>query len=141
MDYQALHDELTNDPLARGYAGMTDEQAAADLNTVYRTRNRASLSGDEVFQATVPAEFNALSDGSGNNTADIQSHWIGFCGRETIDPFATANVQFVIDTFGSGSTTVSNLQALRVEDVSRAEELGLGTVTAGDVQKARAYPA
>ena len=35
-----LSDELANDPLGRGYAGMTDAQAATDLNTVYRTRYR-----------------------------------------------------------------------------------------------------
>lgn len=28
MDFVVLHDELTNDPLGRGYAGMTDQQAA-----------------------------------------------------------------------------------------------------------------
>ena len=31
-----LSDELTNDPLARGYGAMTDQEAADDLNTVYR---------------------------------------------------------------------------------------------------------
>lgn len=140
MDYQALFDELTNDPLSRGYAGMTDAEAADDLNTEYRTRNRASMSGDEVFGATDPAEFNALDTGSGN-TPDVQGHWIAFCGRDNIDPFGSANVAFVQSVFGAGSTTVSNLAALRTETVSRAVELGLGAVTAGDVIKARAYPA
>ena len=36
-DYSALKTELTIDPLARGYATMTDAQAAASLNTVNRT--------------------------------------------------------------------------------------------------------
>jgi len=34
-----LSDELTNDPLTRGYAGMTDEEATTDLNTEYRDVN------------------------------------------------------------------------------------------------------
>jgi hypothetical protein len=34
-----LRDELNNDTLARGYAGMTDEQAAASINT----KNRPSM--------------------------------------------------------------------------------------------------
>jgi hypothetical protein len=33
MDYKALKAELATDPLARGYAGMTD--ALADLNMAY----------------------------------------------------------------------------------------------------------
>jgi hypothetical protein len=36
MNLNTLHDELTADPLARGYAGMTDAEAAASLNTVDR---------------------------------------------------------------------------------------------------------
>jgi len=35
-DIDALSQELTNDPLGRGYSGMTDQQAADDLNTAYR---------------------------------------------------------------------------------------------------------
>lgn len=139
MDIPALWDEINNDPLARGYAGMTDEQVAADLNTVYRTRNRSSISGDEAFGATDPAEFDGLADGSANNSADTKNHWIAFCGRDSIDPFQVANVQFVQQIFGPGSVTVANLSATRTEDVSRAEELGLGTVKTGHVQKARAF--
>jgi hypothetical protein len=62
MDYQALNTELTTDPLTRGYSGMTDQQAADDLNTVYRTRDRGSMLGDEIFAATDNAEFVGLSD-------------------------------------------------------------------------------
>lgn len=126
-----LHDEIMVDELNRGYAGMTDAEVAADLNTVYRTRNKQSMSGDEVFQQTVPAEFDALSE-------DHQQLWMAFCGRDRINPFATANVQLVVHIFGSGSTTIANLQDARVEDISRAVELGLGEVSEGAVNHARA---
>lgn len=33
---QVLKDELTGDPLARGYAGMTSQQKADDINSAYR---------------------------------------------------------------------------------------------------------
>lgn len=132
-----LANEINTDPLGRGYAGMTDAQVAANLNIVYRTRNRTSMTGDEVFQATVPAEYNALPDGSANNTTDDQAHWLAFCGRAEIDPFATANVQFVTSIFGGGSGTVAALNAARVENVSRGVELGLGTVGEGDVWDVR----
>ena len=42
-----LANELTNDPLARGYASMTDAEAAARLNTANRTVNRDKFSGDQ----------------------------------------------------------------------------------------------
>ena len=131
-----IRDELLTDPLGRGYVGMSDQAAADDLNTAYRTRNRTSMTGDELFQATVPSEFNALSTGSGNNP-DNQGHWLSFCGRETIDPFATANEQFVIDLFGGGSGTVAALQAARVESITRGEELGIGIVKVGHVEEVR----
>ncbi len=132
-----LKDELANDPLVRGYSGMTDEEAAADLNTSYRTRNRTSMTGDEIAQQADPDEFNALADGSANNTADTKSHWLALCGRETIDPFATANVQLVIAIFGGGSTSVTNLNAARVESITRAVELGIAFVKVGHVAVAR----
>ncbi len=132
-----LKDELANDPLARSYAGMTDEEAAADLNTSYRTRNRTSMTGDEVFQVTDPGEFNGLGSGQGNSSDD-QGHWLAFCGRAEIDPFATANVQLVIAIFGgAGATTVINLNAARVESIMRADELGLSKVKPGHIQDAR----
>ena len=138
IDYQTLADELTNDPLGRGYAGMTDAAAAADLNTEYRTRIRATMTGDEVFQQTDPAEFAALDDGSANNTPDSQGHWLAFCGKDSIDPQATANVQFLRHIYGASSTTESNLAAARQETISRATELGFGEVKVGHIEQARA---
>ncbi len=120
-----LKDELANDPLVRGYSAMSDQEAADDLNTSYRTRNRTSMSGDEIAQAADPTEYDGLDSGAANNTADIRSHWLALCGRETIDPFATANVQLVISIFGVGSVSVSNLNAARVESITRAVELGI----------------
>ena len=58
---QILIDELTNDPLGRGYSGMTDKQAAADLNTEYRTQDRARITGADLLNATVRSEYVALS--------------------------------------------------------------------------------
>ncbi len=49
MSLQILADELTNDPLARGYAGMTDSQARDDVNTAYRDAP-AAVRVDQVRQ-------------------------------------------------------------------------------------------
>ena len=132
-----LADELSGDPLGRGYLGMSDQAAAEDLNTSYRTRNRASMSGDEIAQAADPTEFDALDSGAADLTADVKSHWLALCGRSEIDPFATANVQLVISIFGAGSVSVSNLNTARVESITRATELGLGDVKSRDVGYAR----
>ncbi len=132
-----LKTELTDDPLTRGYAGMTDQQAADDLNTAYRTRNRTNMTGDEIAQQADPVEFNGLDDGSANNTADVKAHWLALCARESIDPFAATNEQLVIAIFGAGSASVANLQAARLESITRAQELGL-RVTRSAVEGARA---
>lgn len=43
MSLQVLKDELTADPLGRGYSGMTDAEAADDLNTAYRESTMGSF--------------------------------------------------------------------------------------------------
>lgn len=137
MDYATLKAELlAGHPVTGAYDA--DNQVAADqLNAVNRTRNRTSMTGDEIFNAAVPADYAALDNGSGN-TPDQQGLFMAFCGRTEIDPFAANNVQFITNMFGAGSGTVTALQAARVENVSRAVELNLGAVNAGDVSVARA---
>lgn len=126
-----LSDELTQDPLTRGYSGMSDVQAAADLNTEYRTRIKSSMSGDEIFVQTDPSEFAGLSEHK-------RLAWLSWTGKDSIDPGNESNVDFVKWIFGDGSTTVSSLASARVESITRAEELGLGRVREGEVQMARA---
>ena len=133
MNYAVLKTEVTTDPLGRGYSEMTDAEIAASLNdTVDRVVNKSSLSGDEMFGATVTAGFAAL-------TAEKKAIWVSFCGRDSIDPFSTANVEFVKWVFGNTSDTVTALAALRVSTVSRATELGLGTVYPSQVTRAKVY--
>lgn len=125
-----LRSEIDSDPLGRGYSGMDDSAVAVDINTVYRTSNLSSITGDVAFAATDSTEFTGLTDSK-------QQLWLAFCGRDSIDPFGSANVAFVNFIFGGGSTTISNLASLRTEDVSRAVELGIGQVRPGDVIQAR----
>ena len=119
----SLKTEHDNDPLGRGYSGMTDQEFVDSMNGLDRSRNRESMTGDEVAQAAVPADYDALDDGSANNTTDAKSHWLAFCGRAEIDPFGTANEALVKSIFGFPSDTVTALLASRVEAISRAEEL------------------
>lgn len=125
-----LRTELLTDPLARGYSGMTPDQAAASLNTSNRTRNRVSMSGDEAFQATTSAEWTSLS-------AANKPLWLSFCARSVINPSASANVALVTALFGAGSATLAALNAARQESITRATELGLPRVEPGHVMEAR----
>ena len=126
----ALKSELQNDPLNRGYSGMTDAQVAEDLNTKYRTGNVTSFSGDFMFTKTDAAEFAGLTDHK-------RILWLSFCGRD-VDPWNEVNVEFVKWIFGSTAQTVVNLGAARTQSISRAQELGIGSVTSQDVKDTRA---
>jgi len=129
MNITALKTELTVDPLARGYSGMTDEQAATDLNTVYRTRNKTSMTGSEVINRVVPAEWNALTD------AQQAKAW-NIIHLGTLNPFGV-EATMLSAIFGAGSATIAALAAARKGNVSRADELGFGFVYAGNVMEAR----
>jgi len=139
MDIFALRDEITNDPLGRGYSGMNDGEVAIDINTEYRSRNRTSMSGSEIWKNTNLAEFGALLQGAsvaGKAERNEKLEWISFCAIDSHDPFGSS-VQFVTNLFGVGSVTVTNLNAARVETISRGNELGFGYVKIGHVEMAR----
>ena len=135
MNYQVLHDELVDDPLGRGYSSMTDAEAAADLNSDYRTRTRTHLSSAEIYEATDTTEFQGKTDVQKVYVRDI---W-GLGSDVDVQPDSKARTVYV-QIFGGGSVTISNLSAVLRTDISRAEELALGSVTPGDVERARAYP-
>ena len=130
FDYLALESELTVDPLVRAYSGMSDQAAADDLNIVYRKLPVATVDGGPILNATNDAEYDALP------VAD-RTEWMQLCAILAID--VTSGVAKGIEErlFGGGSITRTNLLALKTRDVSRGEELGLGTVTHNHVKAAR----
>lgn len=124
-----LKDELTADPLGRNYGAMPDEEAAASLNAKDRTRNRGVMSASEVLNAVDQTEYATLDD------AQTDRLW-GLLGIGELNPFGV-EAQIMVQLFGAGSETISTLQQIRVESVSRGMELGLGHVKVGHVQEAR----
>ena len=126
-----LKDELVNDPLGRGYAGMTDQAAADDLNTAYRTQDRTSMTASEVANAIDVAEFISLT----NSQAQEIWNWLHL---GTLNPFGIEATRFLA-IFGGGSATIAALLAIRVESITRAQELpGVRSpVKVGHVQVAR----
>lgn len=131
MDLQILKTELATDPLALGYAGKTAAQKASLLNTTQRTISRTLINAYEIINATVPAEWAAL-------TADEKNRYATLTGAGQVDA-SNANVRAAfLAMFAAGTTTRSNLAALQNQTVSRAVELGLGTVTEQNVIDAEA---
>lgn len=129
MNYVALKAELVSDPLTRGYPAMTDQEAADDLNTVYRTRDRSVMTGKEVKDRIDTTEWSGRTDTQ-------KQIVLALCNRDDLDPFGI-DAQIFQDAMAGATNTLAALTTYRVEDVSRAEELGFGTVTASDVDAAR----
>lgn len=131
---EILKNEITTDPLVRGYSGMTDAEIASDLNTVYRTRTRTTLTAAQVYEQIDVAEFQALADAQKVYVRDI----IGLGGDIDVQAGSKAR-DVMLSIFGGGSQTITDLAAILVDNISRADELGLGVVTEGLVIEAKAW--
>lgn len=143
-----LSDEIANDPLGRGYAGMTNQEAADSLNAVDRP-------------APVPAKtVRKYLDLVGRWGGIARQRWDGptaaardaaFALHEALadytdfdlqDPLALAAITAQLDAcIAAGLIDTEHKTAiLALEDNqrSRAAELGIGRVTEADVQDSRA---
>lgn len=129
MDYPKLLLELKNDPLGRGYSGMSNTQAATSLNTANRTYNVPSIPSQDIIEATVGSEYVGLS------ASNREIYW-GMLAGGTVDPSGPRTRAIYNMLFPSGSTR-DNLVGLATCSISRAAELGLGEVMPGHVGKAR----
>jgi hypothetical protein len=128
MDIDALKAELLGDHPGTGPYDADDTVAAGQLNEVNRSRNKDSLTGSQVLNAIDHAEF------LGKSAEQQQRIWdILHLGE--LNPFGR-EADLMTSIFGA-SATITALQALRVEAVSRAVEIGLGVVKVGHVQEAR----
>jgi len=134
MDFQALRTELLTDPLALGYSTQTDTQAAATLNslTTGRTVNRTGVPTDEVLGAIQAADWPTTA------TLQNQLECILVGSSASGVNAANTNIRAMFSTIFAGKTTTLNaLNALGTMTVSRATEIGLGTITVHDVTVAR----
>jgi len=116
-----LENEIVNDPLTRGYDAMTDKQLLDSLNALNRSRNRVTMTGRQVKAAIDVTEYNALSDAK-------KDLLVGLTKSDDLDLFGT-DKDILVDIFGAGSTTGTNLVSERVESISRGVEIGWGIVT------------
>lgn len=137
MTLQALRAELDADPLARGYAGMTDAQAAASLNTADRPVDRTDVPGHEIYAAITPTHALQVYDLATGTPA--HQRWLDIMFQLDSVPLDNANIRTALTTIFAGKqSTLDALVALQTVTVSRAQELSLGRVLVGDVTQARA---
>ena len=137
-DLTALDSELTIDPVGLGYAPLTAERdpIIADLinaETTGRTAvDHTEYSTAEIFYLMDKDEYMTAIGPAANQT--ILNHLFSL---GPVD-LSNDNIQGALtDVFGAGSVTVTNLTPFRTKTASRAEELGLGRVTASDVANTR----
>lgn len=128
-----LRSELLDDPLVRGYAGMTDQVAANDLNSeeTGRTLLVPTVPTTDIHDAIDPAEYDGLTDLDKAKLSDIFT-----LNNASTAPGNTRAT--LLSIFGAGTASRDNLLALAQQDISRAIEINIGTVHAGDVGAARA---
>lgn len=134
---QALKNELTNDPLAVGYAGLNDSEAAAAMNDTARARpvERELIASNEVIDAVDGTEWSNLA------SDDLLGLQI-LTAREDLK-IRGSNVRAILLSIfspaGQFSATRSNLAVLQTRPGSRSEELfGEGfQVTPSQVADAR----
>ena len=131
MNYTALSAEVVGDPEAIGYSGMTNADVVASLKALTRSRGVSSVTGQEIFEAAVPGEYNDLD-------AAQKQLFLGIIGLGTILVNGTNTKAALLDMFVGGTTTRTNLAALQTEAISRETEESLGNVKEGHVQKVRA---
>jgi hypothetical protein len=130
MNIEVLQAELLAGHPETGAYDADNQIAADQINAVNVERNKTSMTGREMAENIDDAEYDILADVK-------KSQIISLTGASDIDPFGfVANV--LKDVFTVGSTTITNLQAARVETVSQATVLGLGFVYPGHIEAARA---
>lgn len=134
-DLAKLKAELLTDPLGRGYAGMTDEQAAKSLNKPDRPGvPREAIDGGLLASCLVRTEYAAL------NAADKEYVRL-LCATATPIPLTAHFKGELRDVFGANTGMRTKLMDAIKRSGTRAEELELGgTVTPSDVADAKRLP-
>lgn len=139
---QTLRTELDTDPQTLGYAGKTNYQIALLLNEVGlsgETIDREFVMASELQGAVVGSEAILLL----SPQRDLWAAFMSIAIADGTIPLDNNNLRGqVLEVWGAGTTTRSNLAALQTRSASRAEVLfGDGVVvTDNDVEEAFLLP-
>lgn len=144
MNYSALKTEISTDPLAIGYAKMTDDQVAASLNT----SNRAAIASVMVnartamqtLGATKGAAFLDALENAAASTSPVK--WAMYflksdSGVDVGDPQTRGQLDALAAAGVLNQADVTTIKALAETTISRAHELGLPVVMPWQVDHAR----
>lgn len=149
--YGILKSELTADPLARGYTGLTDVDAANSLNTPDRTIRRIvptwevkqhAIENGYWAAVTIAAEGGIGIPNEVRGLAISARDWIDDASGkiQTLD-FDRASTQAMVA--GMVAATIMNqgdadsLSALANQSISRATEIGWPEITEHDIAAVR----
>lgn len=141
-----LKSEIDSDPLGRGYSGMDDTAVAVDLNTAYRTKKEPISSAELLAWSASNARLQNIKNAAENGaTDDLKSlaqaaYLIVTRDGTTLDLNLADRVAMLDSLVAAGVLTAADrtsLDALATVSISRAEELAIGRVRAGDVIQAR----
>ena len=149
VDLVSLALELTDDPLARGYAGMTDQAAADSLNAADRVRYRDVPVGELAGVVELRDIYEKLAAAAGDATAAKLLRLVRGETAISIVEYSQPGVRLLLDAqlnhlvtasilTGDDQTAIAALGRLLI---SRARELDLlgeaSSVGAVTVQRAR----
>ena len=144
--YEKLRAELADDPLDRGYSTRTDQEAADDLQTEYRSNLQPVPMTSVVRWCARHDALASLDTAAGSATPGVRSvaraaqimiaspHIESF---NVHDPELADMLDALVTAGGFTLDERDDLVALGTTPTSRAAELGLGRVKPGYVGKAR----
>lgn len=136
MNYATLVSELRDDPLARGYAGLTDAECAASLNAQDRLGPKRDLTRREILESVPIAEFAAFraAVSAGNESAVVLDYYLSAEGSVALADNSNGE-EVLLAAFGADRLAL--LRGLASTTTSRAAELALEVVGDGHVRSAR----
>lgn len=129
-DKAILNTEITDDPLALGYAEKSDPEIAAILNAINANYSidREAIDGQELQMAVVIGEYVDLTDIQRMGWQTLLSAGSGVVAVS--DARVKAQIAAI---WGALTTTRANLEALQTRAASRAETTVGRSVSATDV--------
>ncbi len=141
-----LRSEIDSDPLGRGYSGMDDAAVAVDINTDYRTKKEPISSAELLAWSASDSRLqnikNAAESGATDDLKSLAQAAYLIVTRDgtTLDLNLADRVAMLDSLVAAGVLTAddrTSLDTLATVSISRAEELAIGKVRAGDVIQAR----
>lgn len=130
FDEQSLRDELRDDPLGRGYAGMTNKQVEQSMNARDRD-NWISIDSATLFNALDATEWASAN----NSVKTTIQNILDLNGSIEVDPSSLTYSQ--LESL-LGPATIARLVERANPKRNRAQEVGFGgVVTSGLIKKLR----